>query len=139
MAQIFRQLYYHVVWGTKNRAPQLVPALRPALLEAVRETCRRLDCQIHAVNTVDDHVHAALEIPPSRAVSSVIGQLKGASSHAVNQLQAGSVRWQDGYGVLTFRRSELPKVVRYIATQEERHRTGALSPLLETWQEVKEG
>ena len=57
----------------------------------------------------------------------------------MNQLQPGSLHWQDGYGVLTFRRSELPRVVQYIATQEERHRAGALSPLLETWQELEEG
>ena len=135
MAQVFRQLYYHVVWATKNRGPQLASTLRPTLVETVQDKCRRLGCRLHAVNAVSDHIHIALEIPPASAVAAVIGQLKGAGAHALNQLQPGAVLWQEGYGVLTFRRAELGKVVRYIATQEERHRTGTLSPLLESCEE----
>jgi REP-associated tyrosine transposase len=138
MGQVFHQLYYHIVWATKNREPQLVEALRPSLLEAIQDRCSRLGCRVHALNALEDNVHLALEIPPSRSVSSAVGQLKGASSHAMNQLQPGSLHWQDGYGVLTFPRSELSKVVQYIATQEDRHRAGALSPLLEMWREAEE-
>jgi REP-associated tyrosine transposase len=135
MGQVFRQLYYHVVWTTKNREPHITEVLRPAVFEAIQDRCRRLACRVHALNALEDHVHVALEIPPSRSVSSAVGQRKGASSHAMNQLQPGSLHWQDGYGVLTFRHSDLPRVLQYIATQEERHRAGALSPLLETAQD----
>ena len=133
MGQVFHQLYYHLVWATKNREPQLAAAVRPYVLEAIQDRCHRLGCRVHALNAVDDHVHLALEIPPSRSISFVVGQVKGASSHAMNQFQPGSLHWQDGYGVVTFRHGELGKVVRYIDTQEERHRANALSPLLETW------
>src|SRR5947209_5597976 len=98
MAHVFCQLYYHVAWATKNRAPALIAELRPTLVETIEDKCRGLDCRLHAVNAVADHVHVALEIPPARAVSAVVGQLKGASAHAMNQLQPGSVLWQDGYG-----------------------------------------
>jgi putative transposase len=133
MGQVFHQLYYHIVWTTKNRGPLLTEPLRPLVLASIRQRCERLGCTVHAVNAVEDHVHVAVEIPPSRAVSAVVGQMKGASSHEVNQLGSESIKWQDGYGVLTFRQAELEKVKRYIATQEERHRAGAVSALLETW------
>jgi putative transposase len=133
MGRAFHQVYYHVVWTTKNRGPQLTEAMRAHLLESIRDRCERLGCTLHAANAVEDHVHVALEIPPSRAVSAVVGQMKGASAHEINQLGPDSIHWQDGYGVVTFRRTELEKVKRYIATQEERHRAGALSPLMETW------
>ena len=68
-------------------------------------------------------------------MSAVVGQLKGASAHALNQLRPGSIHWQAGYGVVTFRRTELAKVVSYVDHQEEHHRTGALSPLLEPRQD----
>jgi putative transposase len=132
MPAVFRQLYYHLVWATRNREPSLVEALRPHLFDAIQEKCRRLGCQVHALNAVDDHVHLACEIPPSRAVAFVLGQVKGASSHALNQVQPGWGHWQEGYGAVTFRRAELDNVCRYVATQEERHRAGALSPILET-------
>ena len=133
MAQVFHQLYYHVVWTTKNRGPQLSEEVRPHLLDAIQQRCQRLGSTLHALNAVEDHVHVALEIPPSRAVSTVVGQMKGASAHEINQLRSASSHWQDGYGVVTFRQAELAKVKRYIDTQEERHRAGALSPVLETW------
>jgi putative transposase len=135
MRPVFCQLYYHVVWTTKNREPQLADTLRPALFEAIQETCRRLGCRLHAINAVEDHVHVALEVPPAQAVATVVGRIKGASAHAMNQLRSGTVHWQDGYGVITFRRAELARVVRYIATQEALHQSNSLSPLLETWHE----
>jgi putative transposase len=135
MRDVFHQLYYHVVWATKDRQPQMPPPVRAHLLAAIRTKCSRLGCIVHAVNAVDDHVHLALEIPPMRSVSSVVGQIKGASAYEMNQLNPGSLQWQEGYGVLTFRHAELQKVKQYIATQEERHRRGALSALLEADQE----
>jgi putative transposase len=138
VGQVFRQLYYHVVWATKTREPQVSQQLRPALFEAIEDKLRRLGCVLHALNALQDHVHVALEIPPARAVSSVVGQMKGVSAHAINQLRPGSICWQDGYGVLTFRRSELDAVKQYVATQEERYRSGTLSPLMETWEVSEE-
>ncbi len=41
------------------------------------------------------------------------------------------LRWQEGYGVLTLRKDEVESVSRYIDNQEEHHRTGRLSALLE--------
>ena len=42
------------------------------------------------------------------------------------------LRWQEGYGILTLRKEELASVCRYIDNQEEHHRRGTLSALLET-------
>jgi putative transposase len=139
MPQSFHQLFYHVVWTTKNREPQLLPALRQPLFEAIQDKCRRLDCRVHALNALEDHVHLVIEIPPARSVSVVIGQIKGASAHALNQFRPASLHWQDGYGALTFRRAELATVARYVATQEQRHRANKLSPLLETWHDPDDG
>jgi REP-associated tyrosine transposase len=137
VARVFRQLYYHVIWTTKNREPVLTELLRPPLFEAIREKCRALGCTFHEVNAVEDHVHLALEIPPSLAVATAVGQIKGASSHAINERQPGSIYWQEGYGAVTFRKAELQKVREYIATQERRHRCGALSKLLEAHEDTE--
>jgi REP element-mobilizing transposase RayT len=138
MSDVFHQLYYHVVWTTKNREPMIGPHVREHLRHAIREKCRRLGCIVHAVNAVADHVHLALEIPPRLAVSNVVGQIKGASAHEMNQLRPRLLAWQEGYGVLTFRRSELTTVVRYIATQEARHEGGGLSPLFEACETLEQ-
>jgi len=44
------------------------------------------------------------------------------------------LHWQEGYGVLTVRKDELVKVSHYIDRQEEHHRRGNLSDLLERFE-----
>ena len=131
MAKVFRQLYYHVVWTTKNREPVLTSRLQQHLFNAVTEKCRALGCVVHALNAIEDHVHLALEIPPALAVASAIGQIKGAASHHLNERQPGSAYWQDGYGVVTFRKGDLEKVKQYVVSQQERHAGNGLSRVLE--------
>jgi len=131
MRDAFHQLYYHVVWTTKGRSPDLAGPVRSAALEAISDKCRRLKSILHAVNAVEDHVHLALEVPPTLAISTAVGQIKGASSHDTNATIGAALHWQDGYAAVTFRKGELEEVMEYIATQEERHRKGRLSAVLE--------
>jgi hypothetical protein len=62
-----------------------------------------------------------------------IGQVKGATSHRVNEgLKPNfKLQWQEGYGVLTLRKDELDKVSHYIDNQETHHSMRRLSVLLE--------
>jgi len=59
--------------------------------------------------------------------------LKGGSSHYINQVCKlnETLYWQDGYGVISLRTSEIPKVTRYIQNQMRHHELGTLSTLLE--------
>ena len=81
-----------------------------------------------------DHVHLLVRLSPTATVSEFVGQVKGAAAYRVNrELQPKfRLRWQEGYSVLTLRKDEVEGVSRYIDNQEEHHRTGRLSKLLET-------
>ena len=127
----FYKLFYHVVWSTKDRSPTLTPPIRTEVVNAVRDKCMALGCPVHAVNAVEDHVHLVLEIKPSAAISTVVGQVKGASAHEVNQSGGDLIHWQDGYGVVSFREKDLPGVMRYVDNQEAHHKAGKLSEVLE--------
>jgi putative transposase len=84
-------------------------------------------------NAMRDHIHLLVRLPPTVKPSEFIGQVKGAASHRVNEEIQPSfkLKWQEGYGALTLRKDEVEKVSRYIDNQEEHHRTGKLSDLLE--------
>jgi REP element-mobilizing transposase RayT len=60
--------------------------------------------------------------------------VKGATSYRVNReiKPRFKLSWQEGYGVLSLRKDEVESVSRYIDRQEEHHRKGHLSVLLET-------
>ena len=52
---------------------------------------------VHEIGGTETHVHLAVTIAPTIAISEFIGQLKGASSHEVNQATGSKVlEWQTG-------------------------------------------
>jgi REP element-mobilizing transposase RayT len=133
MSHTFHQLYYHFVWSTHSRELLIDRAWRPQLLEIVNEEVKTRGGYPIRHNAMPDHVHLLTRLPPNILVSEFIGQVKGATSFRVNRSVKlkFKLRWQEGYGVLTLRRSELEKVSRYIDNQELHHRKGKLSELLE--------
>lgn len=80
-----------------------------------------------------DHVHLLVRLPPTVSVSDFVGKVKGATAYRVNHeiRPKFKLRWQEGYGALTVRKDDVEKVSRYIDNQEEHHRSGRLSKLLE--------
>ncbi len=120
MSHTLCRLYYHVVWSTHQRRPMLDASLQAHLRDVITEKCRRMGCRLHGVNAVENHVHLALEIPPTLAVSEVIGQIKGVASRELNRIDPGSGYWQEGFGAFSFRASDLPRILEYIARQQER-------------------
>ncbi len=106
---------------------------RPALLKIINEESKKFGCWPIRHNAMPDHVHLLVRLPPTIRVSDFIGQVKGATSHRVNEEIKPSFKlmWQEGYGVLSLRKDEIEKVSRYIDNQEMHHSMGKLSVLLE--------
>jgi len=136
MGHAFHQLYFHIVWATHAREPHLHRSYRPRFLELLNEEIVTRGGIPIRHNAMPDHVHALVQLPPTVLISEFVGQLKGATAYRVNHEIKPSfkLRWQEGYGILTLRRDELEKVSRYIDNQEEHHRVGRLSTLLERLQ-----
>ena len=132
-AGVFYELIYHFVWATKSREPFLTPAVEQRLFPYVSAKCIELGYRLFAVNGALDHLHVLLGLTPTAVVADVAKNLKGASSHYINHESglADRLYWQDGYGVITMREAEIRKVVKYIRSQKQHHRSGKLSELLE--------
>jgi hypothetical protein len=67
-------------------------------------------------------------------ISDFIGQLKGGSSHDVNQAMGRGqkvLEWQTGYGVVSFGTRDLEWVKEYIRNQREHHARGTIHDRLE--------
>ncbi|MFN8450193.1 MAG: IS200/IS605 family transposase [Anaerolineae bacterium] len=130
----FWKCYYHIVWATKNREASITPAIETVVFQAIESKSDALRCPILAMNGVADHVHVAVCVKPSLALGDWVGQIKGASSRAVNLAFDGletKFRWQEDYGVLTFGERNSAFVVKYIENQKEHHRSGDLQPIFE--------
>jgi putative transposase len=116
------RLFYHLVWGTKNRLELIDPTWEKDLHAYIWGKATALECIPHAIGGMSDHVHVAISIPPKLSVATLIGQLKGASSHYINQRYAdGSFMWQAEYGVLSFSETSLSRIVDYVNNQKKHH------------------
>jgi putative transposase len=72
--------YYHLVWSTKYREATITPERMAMLQKAFRVVARDKGAYTHAVGGMPDHVHVAVSIPPSVAVSAYVQWPKGSSS-----------------------------------------------------------
>ena len=126
------RLFYHLVWGTKRREPLITPEVEAIISRSFDLTGDDVELLTHARGFMPDHVHLALSIPPKLAITEAVRRLKGASSHAVNQLlPQQTFGWQGSYGVLSFGERHLGSVNAYVRNQVERHARSTLNRALE--------
>lgn len=73
-------LQFHLVFGTKNREPRLMPEICLHLHEYIGGTVRGLGAHPHAVDGVADHVHVVVGLKPTHCLSDFMRELKSESS-----------------------------------------------------------
>ncbi len=126
------RLYYHVVWATKNRLPLLTPDIEPVVHRILIAKGKELGALVYAVNGTYDHVHIAASVPPRVSLADWVRRLKGSSSRIINiEFGDGTLKWQQGYGIMSFGSRQLKWVIEYIKRQKEHHQTGSLVESLE--------
>jgi REP-associated tyrosine transposase len=123
MGSTYLSLHYHLVFGTKNRVPFIVPQWRARLHEYLGGTIAGLGGVPQSVGGVADHVHLLVGLKATHCLADFLRELKKASSTWVhNHMNSPSFAWQEGYAAFTVSPTARPTVRNYIANQEEHHR-----------------
>ena len=73
-------LEYHIIWCPKYRRKVLVNEIENKLKEIIISKCNELDCYVHELNIMPDHVHLFVKTKPTIAPHFLIQQIKGISS-----------------------------------------------------------
>jgi putative transposase len=125
MAHTYASLFYHCIFSTKDRAPQIVPQLAPDLFAYMGGIVRSLHGIPLLINGVADHVHMLIALPATLSIADAMRLVKTNSSKWVHERfpDHASFAWQSGYGAFSVSKSNVPSVDAYIARQEEHHRT----------------
>jgi REP element-mobilizing transposase RayT len=125
MGQSLSQIYLHLVFSTKNRAPFLKDkSLRGRVHAYLAGTCGQLHSPSLIVGGVEDHVHVLCRFSKELTVSQLLQELKRESSKWIKSLDAGlrGFYWQQGYGAFSISPAYVGPLKQYIARQEEHHR-----------------
>jgi REP element-mobilizing transposase RayT len=122
-----------MLWATLDRHPLLVPEVEASVFDVFARKCEQLSARLLCVGGALDHVHLLLQVHPDHGVSHIAKELKGASSHFVNQrLRPGfDFRWQSSYTALSVGESELDRVYKYVRDQKLHHQKGGLIVAME--------
>ncbi|HYL14720.1 MAG TPA: transposase [Terriglobales bacterium] len=77
------------------------------------------------VNGTADHMHMLVRVPPPRSISEIARVLKTNSSRWIYERwsEHKDFAWQTGYGAFSVSTSNIAAVTKYIAEQEEHHKT----------------
>jgi REP element-mobilizing transposase RayT len=120
----YTQILYQIVFTTKDRKDVLLENNREKLFRFIWGILKNKNCVLYQINGVEDHLHIATHLHPTIALSSLVKDIKVASSLWIkeNQLFPGFNSWQEGYGGFTYSIKEKGELVNYIKAQKEHHR-----------------
>jgi len=89
----------------------------------MRAKCLELKCEVMALGGDLDHVHLLVCLPATLAVSDLVKNVKGASSHLLNHRVSieTEFKWQGACAVFSISGADVPDVVKYIENQKQHH------------------
>ena len=124
MPSTYLSLHYHVVFSTKDRMPMIHADWRGRFHEYLGGTINGLGGFTEGTGGVADHVHLLFGLKSTHCLADVMRETKKASSMWVrDEMAVPKFGWQDGYAAFTVSPTAREAVQKYIAGQEEHHRT----------------
>lgn len=120
MGYSFYQVWLHAIFTTKDRKPLLTSALEDVLFPFLYNEFSEMGCQLKIVNGLTDHIHCLFMIDGKTACANILKQVKGASSHYINQQEIIKEKftWEKGYAIYSVSNSMVPAVYKYIKKQK---------------------
>lgn len=124
MADTYTQLYIHLVFAVKYRESLIHESFRE---ELEKYMCGIVNEKRHkplAIYCMPDHVHLFVGLNPAEAISTLVRDLKTATTALIKDKKwiVSRFQWQEGYGAFSHARSQLDTVVRYIRNQPSHHK-----------------
>lgn len=123
MPHSYNKIWIHAIWATKFRAPLIQPPVENVIYPFISNQLRELGCPVRIINGMPDHIHCLFLLNPKKSIAEVIKQIKGSSSHYVNQnkVMDEQFMWQTGYAAYSVSETAVDKVYQYVKNQKQHH------------------
>jgi putative transposase len=120
----FTQILYQIVFSTKNAEKTIKPENADKLYCYIWGILKNKKCKLYQINGPENHLHILTHIHPTVAVSSLVKDIKVASSAWIKEekLFPNFIAWQEGYGAFTYHIKQKDMLTNYIKSQREHHR-----------------
>ena len=124
MANTYSQLFYHVVFSTKGRLKFIGQEIEERVWAYLGGIARKHRLTALQIGGIEDHAHGLVMAKPVVAPFEIPMWLKGESSKWIHDefSRLSKFGWQDGYGIFSVSKSNVPAVIDYIKNQRAHHR-----------------
>lgn len=118
------KIWIHAIWNTKNKEAFITSKAEVPIYKLISKELTNAGCFVKSINGMQDHMHALFLLNPKSTIQDVMKQVKGASSHAINQMKIIPFRfaWGVGYAAFSVSESQVAEVDKYIRNQKVHHR-----------------
>ena len=120
----YRQIFYQIVFATKNRQPTINPKYENDLYKYIFGIVKNKKCNLYRINSMPDHIHIFCDLHPNLSLSSYVKEIKTATN--IWMKKSGNFldfdAWQEGYGAFTYSIKEKDVIINYIKNQKEHHK-----------------
>lgn len=124
MRKTHRALFYHAVFSTRERAAMIASGWRNRLHAYIGGVVKTLGGTPLQIGGTADHIHILMGLNATHCLADVVREIKKTLSQRVHEtLHETSFAWQEGYSAFTVSATACSALTRYIAEQEEHHRT----------------
>lgn len=139
---VFHEIFLHINWHCHEDRPLITGITEQPLHDIIREYCRKYKgVYCNGLGGTPTHIHLLVQMEPTVCPSDFIGKVKGFSAFELNK-RAGkhSLKWQKGYGVVSFAKKNLKALTGYVDLQKQHHASETIREALEKWSsDVEEG
>jgi len=121
----YTQVYYHIIYSTKNRLPILKEERRKKLYSYLWGILKNYKCRLYQMGGTDGRIHMLTSLHSTVCLANLVRDLKISSSKWVDQENVfpNFPGWQNEYGAFTKSHSHRDTVAAYIKNQIEHHKT----------------
>jgi REP element-mobilizing transposase RayT len=125
MPHSYTKLWIHLVFGTKERIPLIQDDFEEKLHTHIRQHLENdFGSRVRIIGGTADHIHILFLLNPNHTIKDIAKNIKGESSHWLNQQNLTKLKfsWQIGYGAFSVSESNVDVVEQYIGNQKEHHK-----------------
>ena len=125
MSHSLIDIWLHIIFSTKDREPLIASNFDEKLYSHIKhKLINEFDSFVEIVNGTENHIHILMKQSPNFSLSQIIKNIKGESSHWINEnnLTGRKFIWQTGYAAFSLSIDKLENVKNYIGNQKEHHK-----------------
>jgi putative transposase len=124
MPNTYSQIYIQIVFTVKGRQNLVAGQHREELHKFITGIVKNRNQKLLSIFAMPDHIHLLVGIQPTISVSDLVRDVKAGSSKFINDSGWTNEKfnWQEGYAAFSYSKSQIDRVIHYIANQEQHHK-----------------